>query len=276
MDILRKELNEIYSRQHLESEVLSEAERLKTIEAVGALAEVQNVCAVITDLSRDCSLLFPQSLGIRLGVADDTGCHEVPSTDEDAIYSLIHPEDLAYKRLLEYKFFLHAEQCAVQSRLDYKAVCRIRFKESNGHYICVDNSTQLLRLSPSGRMWLVLCTYRFAESNAATDGIDARIVNTHTGEIIACRLAKSRDGILSRREKEILCCIREGKLSKEIADSLHISINTVSRHRQNIRQLGGKHGRLETLVDRRLVAYVQRGMGQQRPANHNPLRYARL
>lgn len=68
MDILRQELNEIYSRQHLESEVLSEDERLKAIKAVGALAEVQNVCAVITDLQRDCSLLFPQSLGVRLGL----------------------------------------------------------------------------------------------------------------------------------------------------------------------------------------------------------------
>lgn len=234
MDILRKELNEVYSRQHLESEPLSEDEKLKAIEAVGALAEVQNVCAVITDLRRDSSLLFPQSLGMRLGVAEGVECHEVPSTDEDAIYSLIHPEDLAYKRLLEYKFFLHAEQCDLQSRLDYKAVCRIRIKDSGGNYISVDNSTQLLRLSPSGRMWLVLCTYRFAESSAAVEGIGARIVNTRTGEIIACQLTESRDGILSRREKEILCCIKEGKLSKEIADCLHISVNTVSRHRQNI------------------------------------------
>lgn len=234
MDILRKELNEIYSRQHLESEMLSDDERLKAIKAVGALAEVQNVCAVITDLRRDCSLLFPQSLGVRLGVAGGNGCHEVPSTDEDAIYSLIHPEDLAYKRLLEYKFFLYAEQCDVQSRLDCKAVCRIRIKDRGGNYISVDNTTQLLRLSPSGSMWLVLCTYRFAESSEAVEGIDARMVNTGTGEIIACRLTESRDSILSQREKEILRCIREGMLSKEIADRLHISINTVSRHRQNI------------------------------------------
>lgn len=242
MDILRQELNEIYSRQHLERETLLDSEFQKVVEAVGTFAEVQNVCAVITDLSGDHSLIFPQSLGMRLGVADgfvigaDNGrfFHEVPSTDEDAIYSLIHPEDLVYKRLLEYKFFLHVEKCDAESRLDYKAVCRIRIKSQDGNYIYVDNSTQLLKLSPSGSMWLVLCTYRFAESSEAVEGIGARIVNISTGEIIVCQLKEQRSGILSQREKEILGCIREGMLSKEIADRLHISINTVSRHRQNI------------------------------------------
>ena len=40
--------------------------------------------------------------------------------------------------------------------------------------------------------------------------------------------------ILSKRELEVLEYIGEGFTSKEIADFLHISINTVNRHRQNI------------------------------------------
>ena len=40
--------------------------------------------------------------------------------------------------------------------------------------------------------------------------------------------------VLSEREKEILSLIGIGKPSKEIADLLFISKNTVSRHRQNI------------------------------------------
>ena len=40
--------------------------------------------------------------------------------------------------------------------------------------------------------------------------------------------------ILSDREKEILQLIAEGKTSKEISSALHISNNTVVRHRQNI------------------------------------------
>ena len=40
--------------------------------------------------------------------------------------------------------------------------------------------------------------------------------------------------MLSEREKEILQLIDQGRLSKEIADALSISIHTVNRHRQNI------------------------------------------
>lgn len=45
--------------------------------------------------------------------------------------------------------------------------------------------------------------------------------------------------MISAREKEILCLIREGKVSKEIADILHISINTVDNHRRNMLQRTG-------------------------------------
>uniref|UniRef100_A0AAU6WK21 LuxR C-terminal-related transcriptional regulator n=1 Tax=Chryseobacterium endophyticum TaxID=1854762 RepID=A0AAU6WK21_9FLAO len=40
--------------------------------------------------------------------------------------------------------------------------------------------------------------------------------------------------VLSSREMEILKYVGEGFTSKEIAEMLCISINTVSRHRQNI------------------------------------------
>lgn len=40
--------------------------------------------------------------------------------------------------------------------------------------------------------------------------------------------------ILSEREKEIIRCIAKGKVNKEIADELCISIHTVATHRRNI------------------------------------------
>ncbi|MDR1762121.1 MAG: LuxR C-terminal-related transcriptional regulator, partial [Bacteroidales bacterium] len=39
---------------------------------------------------------------------------------------------------------------------------------------------------------------------------------------------------LTKREKEILLLIRQGLLSKEIADKLNLSIYTVNNHRKNI------------------------------------------
>ena len=59
------------------------------------------------------------------------------------------------------------------------------------------------------------------------------IINTANGQV---HLLDSHryTSIVSPREKEILQLIDKGLMSKEIADSLCISINTVNRHRQNI------------------------------------------
>ena len=40
--------------------------------------------------------------------------------------------------------------------------------------------------------------------------------------------------ILSDREKDVLVCVAQGMTSKEIADKLFISVNTVTKHRYNI------------------------------------------
>ena len=63
----------------------------------------------------------------------------------------------------------------------------------------------------------------------------AKFVNTRTGEV---RVLTNKDyeDVLSERELEVLRLIDLGMLSKEIADRLCISINTVNRHRQNILQ----------------------------------------
>ena len=45
---------------------------------------------------------------------------------------------------------------------------------------------------------------------------------------------QSSDNILSDREKQVLGFIDKGLTSKDIAEMLCISINTVSRHRQDI------------------------------------------
>jgi DNA-binding CsgD family transcriptional regulator len=58
------------------------------------------------------------------------------------------------------------------------------------------------------------------------------IINTMDGSIIQ-QTEVENSNFLSVREKEILNMIQLGK-SKEIADILFISINTVNRHRQNI------------------------------------------
>lgn len=235
MDILRKELNSIYKSQHLEKEILDnrEIERCKII-AEGLIA-VNNGCSVITDAASDHTYLFIGSLGDIIGVIDVVPyIGECNSSDEDIIYESIHPEDLVDKRMLEYEFFKHIDSYSGKDKVNYQATCRIRMGNGTRGYYSVINSTQIISPSPEGKIWLILCTYQL-DSRQKWDGdICPVIKNNKTGEVINLSFRESRSNILSKREKEILHLIKGGLASKQIANSLKISIHTVNRHRQNI------------------------------------------
>lgn len=65
----------------------------------------------------------------------------------------------------------------------------------------------------------------------------SRIMNFKTGELFEYKpIAEHSKSTtqLSAREKEVLKLIATGMVSKQIADKLFISVNTVNTHRQNI------------------------------------------
>ena len=67
------------------------------------------------------------------------------------------------------------------------------------------------------------------------EGLEWRtsIVNTMDGSVTELNNDDDRN-ILSEREKQTLRLIDSGMMSKDIAAAMSISINTVSRHRQDI------------------------------------------
>lgn len=78
------------------------------------------------------------------------------------------------------------------------------------------------------------CLYTLSADQRTEQGICPTITHMERGEVETLFLSEEHRNILSEREKEILCCIRKGLSSKEIAAALYISVNTVNRHRQNI------------------------------------------
>lgn len=235
MDVLRKELNQIYSSQNLEKETLNydDVERYKAVAE--SLVCATNACSVITDAACDTCYLFAGDLGMLLGISDESRTYrKICSSDEDVIYNRIHPEDLAEKRMLEYEYFKYVDGMSSEEKMRHKATCKIRIMDKNGEYLYVDNSTQVIKPSPAGKIWLILCSYDLSSVQHRSEGIDPYIKNNHTGEIVSLSFSGIRQHILSDREREILLLIKDGKLSKQIADMLGISIHTVNRHRQNI------------------------------------------
>jgi len=235
MDVLRKELNAFYASQHLDSELLDYKIQDDCRDIVSGMVSVTNAVSVITDAAADTCIVLAGAFGRYLGICGAWGMKQCfDSGDEDIIYNRIYPEDLVEKRMLEYDFFRYVDTLPDEDKMKYVARCRIRIKDRNGKYVYVRNSSRVLRLSPGGKVWLILCCYDLSPEQDLIPDISPRIVNNGTGEVIPLSLSGRRGSILTEREKEILSKIRDGKLSKEIAGELGISINTVNRHRQNI------------------------------------------
>lgn len=235
MDVLRKEINSIYERQNLDAEKLESAVVEDCRRKIETIVSIDNNCRVITDASTDSCYIYGGRLASLIGLCDTSiYAQKMDSSDEDVIYDRIHPEDLVDKRMLELYFFKYVDALPDNEKQGYMATCHFRIRNRCGVYIFVDNSTQVMHLSPNGKIWLILCCYSLSPIQEPLPGIASCIINNTTGKITEVSLSDRRSHILTDREKMVLNLIKEGKLSKQIADILGISIHTVNRHRQNI------------------------------------------
>jgi len=235
MDVLRKEINYIYEKQNLDAERLEPEVVENCRHKIEIITSVDNDCRVITDASTDSCYIYGGAFANLIGLCDSNSyAQKMDSSDEDVIYNLIHPEDLVDKRMLELYFFKYIDALSDNEKMEYMAACHFRMRDRLGEYIFVDNSTRVLHLSPNGKIWLILCCYNLSSIQEPLPGIASRIINNTTGLVTEVSLSDKRSRILTEREKEILGLIKDGRLSKQIADILGISVNTVNRHRQNI------------------------------------------
>lgn len=235
MDVLQKEIDEVYATQSIARETLDRSIVEQHRSFIHSLTKINGGCAVISDLSTRKSYVVVHPWAHFLGLSpEEAALSVIDSMDEDCIYRLIHPEDLVEKRLMEYKFFQKTFSMSAEERLKYRGRCRLRMKNGEGSYKYIDNLVQILENTPSGDVWLILCLYSLSADQRSEQGIYATITHMEQGTVDTLSLSEEHRTILSEREKEILRCIRKGMSSKEIAATLYISVNTVNRHRQNI------------------------------------------
>ncbi len=72
----------------------------------------------------------------------------------------------------------------------------------------------------------------------AVERLEKELKRSPTAEVQPAAITEDETGsqllLLSEREKDIIRCIAQGKVNKEIADELCISVHTVATHRRNI------------------------------------------
>ncbi|CAM3490605.1 response regulator transcription factor [Elizabethkingia occulta] len=223
-------LNEQLLQQNFGNENNPEAQLLAGQEIAKAYIQTENAIAVLSDVVSDKSYIYYGSMAAILGFTKENS--EIASIWEKDVLERIHPNDLTEKYRMELYFFHFLKGIAKDHRRDYHVSSTVRMKASQGNYLSVWHRIFYINSTLNGSIGLVLCLYSFS-SYPGQNSYEGMIVNTATGEIVKTSKPEL-DNILSEREKEILTFIKNGKLSKEIAAELSISLHTVNRHRQNI------------------------------------------
>lgn len=201
-------------------------------------ARIENAISVLSDMRSNVSYIYYGGFSKLLGVNAHDSDGKIYSIWEEKILGLIHPDDLYGKYLNELRFFHFVKHQPQNKRANYYLANELRMKDSSGHYF-----PTLHRLfyiyAPSGHsIWLALCLYTPLTFDLPHKSV---AIDSTTGQTIEIE-RQSASQLLSAREKQVLRLIDKGMTSKHIADTLSISINTVSRHRQEIlRKLQAKN-----------------------------------
>lgn len=190
-------------------------------------AKVENAMVVLSNMAQDISYICYGNLGNRLQLGD--GCEEVESIWEKKILDRIHAEDVAEKIAWELQFLNFIKQVPLNQRPNYYLQHFLRIQNAEGTFNMLRHRIFYLDYDTEGNVLLVLCIYTAVKQNQGQAGIVCSLDDT----LVRAPRANAQ-GILSERECKVLELIRCGQASKQIAEALCISVNTVNNHRQNI------------------------------------------
>ncbi|WP_394660511.1 response regulator transcription factor [uncultured Chryseobacterium sp.] len=196
-------------------------------------AQVENSIAVLSDMQADKSYVYFSRTADELGLNSSENPKVIDSIWEEDILKKIHPDDKLKKYIHELRFFKMLEEVGFLERSGFIVLSNIRIKDKDNCYRFVRHRMFYFYSPDNGKLRFALCLYDMALKRFQPGASEFLIVNSVNGEIVA-EDKLTYQNVLSSREMEILKYVGEGFTSKEIAEMLCISINTVSRHRQNI------------------------------------------
>lgn len=228
-----KSIKDDLSKQLLEqknSGNLHNKKVLKTCKEIAQnFADLENGIAVLSDLYKNKSYIYSGKIAEELNIFKKDQVQEIESIWEEELFGKLNSDDVMQKYLLELHFFQFIKTVPIEERKDFCVISKLRMNDKTAEKSLLHKMFYFSNEYED--VELALCLYNFDFS--LTPQYEGAIINTATGNIIK-QNEKESNFFLSTREKEILKMLQEGKQSKEIAQLLFISINTVSRHRQNI------------------------------------------
>ncbi|MCW3120331.1 MAG: hypothetical protein JWM28_4413 [Chitinophagaceae bacterium] len=150
----------------------------------------------------------------------------------------LHPEDHSWFLSLGNRLVEFFSQLPIEKLMKYKVRYDVRYKKKNGDYARILYQGVMIEHDENGRILRTLgvhtdITYLKQEGKPVLSflGMDGEPSFLDAG--LKNIFIESRQE-LTRREKQVLALLIEGKLSKEISCILNISKQTVDTHRKNM------------------------------------------
>lgn len=228
---IKASLDAVLSQQDFGGEVPDYRTIENSIALLERMSEVENSSIAVFDLyKKEFTTIRPK---FREQVEVDL---EEARVAGPAYYiARMHPDDApvvldTYRKVFEFTFGL-----PLHERKDYKTVFNFRLGHQ-GKYFHFVQQLVTLELTPKGRIWLGLSLADLLPDNLQFDRVHRTVVNLRTGKRYLFDDEESGYSIqkLTNRELEVLGLVSKGMASKEIAEKLFLSVNTVNNHRQNI------------------------------------------
>jgi DNA-binding CsgD family transcriptional regulator len=231
MKTIQSDLNEKLLQQEFSSTFESENQQLqKCQEMAQNFVDLENGIAVLSDLQNNISYIYSGKLADELLIFQGQNTQEIESIWEEELFTRLNTEDVLQKHLLELQFFQFIKTIPFEEHKNYCVVSRLRIADNPNQKALLHKMFYFTNANDKN-VELALCLYHFDFLNSSLH--HGMIINTADSSVIH-QTDAGNSAFLSGREKEILKMIQDGKRSKEIAELLFISINTVNRHRQNI------------------------------------------
>jgi DNA-binding CsgD family transcriptional regulator len=154
---------------------------------------------------------------------------------QEYIRNRFHPDDLVQHHFVA-QIVKYMSSPEIGSIKEYSVQTEFRVLNESGKYIRLHERDNFIELAPNNTLWIELKMFDFAIDQNSDKPATILLKNDKTKEIIFSFNAahKGLNFQLTTREKEVLILISQGLCSKEIADKLQISANTVNNHRRNV------------------------------------------
>jgi DNA-binding CsgD family transcriptional regulator len=182
----------------------------------------------ITDLSKPKFIFISESIRDVLGYSPE-------EFTIDSLLDFIHPADRGVVIKATGDSFEKIYQNPSCDPLKTHINLNFRMLHKDGTYMHVLRQSAAWKLDKKGNILYLLCMVTDINQIKSDNQIQLRISFPGEKEISGSYTILNADtGIFSSREKEIIRLVAKGNKSKEIAETLNISYNTVITHRRNI------------------------------------------